>query len=307
MADRILTIDTLSLLKAVKDSGGLTSFNYYLQVVKGHVYLVVSSNQDWLLYKLEGEFLPEEQLIFTLSSSFISEFGSCCIKDVKVSIEEFCTLTDTGTLTIVGFGEHFLEIADVVIPSFDISDVIEDIISTKTFPTKDLPSNVYNALLLTPDYLIGHKQDLFSVRLSTGLDVEFENIAITSPSLFSKFIGKAKEIQFTDEFALVTPKGNCVYRGITGKVYDDYTSLYRAADLHQEYLNVQLDQLFSNTEEGIYQFEPFSNNAITEEQYKWVAALVEEADQLITVKFKGHLALLSTDSLDILIATLARP
>lgn len=307
MTDRILTIDTLSLLKAIKDSGGLTSFNYYLQVLKGQVYLAVSSNQDWLLYKLEGEFLPEEQLIFALSSSFISEFSGCRIKDVKVGIEEFFTLTDTGALAIVGFGEHSLELADVTIPSFDVSDVIEDIISTKTFPTKDLPSNVYSALLLSPDYLISHKQDLFSVRLSTGLDVEFEPIAITSPSLFSKFIGKVKEIQFTDEFALVTPKGSCVYRGITGKVYDDYTSLYRAADLHQEYLNVQLDQLFSNTEEGIYQFEPFSNNAITEEQCKWVSVLVKEVDQLITVKFKGHLALLSTDSLDILIATLSRP
>jgi hypothetical protein len=307
VADRILTIDTLSLLKSVKDSGGLTSFNYYLQVFKGQVYLAVSSNQDWLLYKLEGEFLPEEQLIFTLSSSFISEFSSYRIKDVKVGIEEFCTLTDTGALTIVGFGEHSLEIADVAIPSFNICDVIEDIISTKTFPTKDLPSNVYSALLLSPDYLIGHKQDLFSVRLSTGLDVEFEPIAITSPSLFSKFIGKVKEIQFTDEFALVNPKGSCVYRGITGKVYDDYTSLYRATDLHQECLNVYFKYLFENTEEGIYQFQPFSNNAITEEQYKWVAALVKEADQLITVKFKGHLALLCTDSLDILIATLARP
>ena len=307
MADRILTIDTLSVLKAVKDSGGLTSFNYYLQVLKGQVYLAVSSNQDWLIYKLEGEFLPDDQLIFTLSPSFISEFSSCRIKDVKVGIEEFFTLTDTGTLTIVGFGEHSLEIADVVIPSFDVSDVVEDIVLTKTFPTKDLPSNVYSTLLLTPDYLIGHKQALFSVRLVTGLDVEFEPIAITAPSLFSKFIGKVKEIQFTEEFALITPKGSCIYRGITGKVYDDYTSLYRAADLHQEYLNVQLDQLFSNTEEGIYQFEPFSNNAITEEQYKWIAALVKDADQLITVKFKGHLALLSTDSLDILIATLARP
>ena len=307
MADRILAIDTLSLLKAVKDSGGLTSFNYYLQVLKGQVYLAVSSNQDWLLYKLEGEFLPEEQLIFALSSSFVSEFSGCRIKDVKVGIEEFFTLTDTGALTIVGFGEHSLESADVVIPSFDVCDVIEDIVATKTFPTKDLPSNVYSALLLSPDYLIGHKQDLFSVRLSTGLDVEFEPIAITSPSLFSKFIGKAKEIQFTDKFALVTPKGSCVYRGITGKVYDDYTSLYRVADLHQEYLNVYFEHLFENTEESIHQFQPFSSNAVTEEQYKWISALVKDGDQNITVKFKGHLALLSTDSLDILIATLSRP
>ncbi|QIW88547.1 hypothetical protein [Pseudanabaena phage PA-SR01] len=307
MADRILAIDTLSLLKAVKDSGGLTSFNYYLQFLKGQVYLAVSSNQDWLLYKLEGEFLPDGQLIFVLSSSFIAEFSSCRVKDVKVRIEEFFTLTDTGTLNIVGFGKYSLEIADIVIPSFDISDVVNDAISTKTFPTKDLPSNVYSALLLTPDCLIGHKQDLFSVRLSTGLDVEFEPIAITAPSLFSKFIGKVKEIQFTEEFALVTPNGSCVYRGITGKVYDVYTSLYRAADLHQEYLNVQLDQLFSNIEEDIYQFAPFTNNAITKEHYKWITSLIKDNDQLITVKINGHVALLSTNSLDILIATLARP